>query len=200
VLNKAGTSRSESKLEAGRRTSGSVDGKKNTRAESRLKKDPNTGGGGSQSPNRNSSSLSQNPNPNLLLDGLDGTASMDGGHSSAVERPSQKLQRFRWLIGANAEITIRLRFTSDECGQFDQTLNFEIVGTRRRYQLHCRGVCTFPTISREPRIVFPSRKKAREVNEIVQKKYILAEDLFEFGPLLVGNNKERCVFRNTRGQ
>lgn len=123
---------------------------------------------------------------------------MDGGHSSAVERPSQKLQRFRWLIGANAEITIRLRFTSDECGQFDQTLNFEIVGTRRRYQLHCRGVCTFPTISREPRIVFPSRKKARETNEIVQKKYILAEDLFEFGPLLVGNNKERCVFRNNK--
>lgn len=46
---------------------------------------------------------------------------------------------------------VRLRFQSEELGQFDQTLNFEIVGTRRRYQLFCRGVCAFPSISREPR-------------------------------------------------
>lgn len=81
-------------------------------------------------------------------DQQDGTASIDG---SSVEKSSQKLQRFRWILPANSEMSIRLRFTSEEIGQFDQTLNFEIVGTRRRYQLHCRGICTFPTISREPR-------------------------------------------------
>ena len=142
-----------------------------------------------QSPNRTgSSSLSggahrdeTNPDGNMSIDG------------STSEKPSQKLQRFRWIIPANnGEIVLRLRFTSDECGQFDQTLNFEIAGTRRRYQLHCRGICTFPSISREPRIVFPSRKKCREKDEIISKKYILAEDVYEFGPLLVGNNRERC--------
>lgn len=74
--------------------------------------------------------------------------SVDG---SAIDKPSQKLQRFRWVIPSQSEIVIRLRFTSEEVGQYDQTLNFEIVGTRRRYQVFCRGICAFPTISREPR-------------------------------------------------
>ncbi len=130
-------SRNETKPDP-RRTSGgqNKDGK---RTESRSKRES-----GVQSPNRGSSSMSGNKNE----DNLDGSASIDG---SSIEKPSQRLQRFRWIIPQNGHAIIRLRFTSEEIGQFDQTLNFEILGTRRRYQLHCRGVCTFPTISREPR-------------------------------------------------
>ena len=40
--------------------------------------------------------------------------------------------------------------------------------------------------------MFPSRKKTKEKNEILHKKFILSSDLFDFGPLLVGNNRERC--------
>ncbi len=39
--------------------------------------------------------------------------------------------------------------------------------------------------------MFPGRNKKREPNEIVKKKYIISDDIYEFGPLLVGNNKER---------
>ncbi|CAF0787663.1 unnamed protein product [Brachionus calyciflorus] len=174
---KQGASRNDSRsVEVQRRASGD-----RKRTESRTLKRES----GAQSPNRGSSSLSGNKND----DNMDGTGSIDG---SSLEKPSQKLQRFRWILPPNGEITVRLRFTSEETGQFDQTLSFEIVGTRRRYQLHCRGICTFPTISREPRIVFTNRKKNKEPNEIVNKKYLLNEDLFEFGPLLVGNNKDRC--------
>lgn len=67
--------------------------------------------------------------------------------------PLPRLQQFRWTIAADSEVVIRLRFRSEELGQYDQTLNFEIMGTRRRYQLYCRGICAFPTISREPRYV-----------------------------------------------
>ncbi len=125
---------------------------------------------------------------NLPSDNIDAGNSID---SIGQDKPSQKLQRFRWSIPSQGEIVIRLRFTSEEVGQYDQTLNFEIVGTRRRYQLFCRGICAFPTISREPRIVFTNRKKFREKSDIVNKKYILSEDLFEFGPLIVGNNREK---------
>ena len=170
---KGGTARGESRTEVPRRTSGDK-----KRTESRGKRES-----GTQSPNRGSSSMSGNKGED------DVAASIDG---SSLDKPSQKLQRFRWIIPQKSEISIRLRFTSEEIGQFDQTLNFEIVGTRRRYQLHCRGICTFPTITREPRIVFPNRKKTKEQNEIVHKKYLLADEIFEFGPLLVGNNKERC--------
>jgi len=174
---KAGTTaRGESRTETvARRTSGDK-----KRTESRTKRES-----GAQSPNnRGSSSMSGNK----VEDNADGVGSIDG---SALEKQSQKLQKFRWVIPQNGELTIRLRFMSEEVGQFDQTLNFEIVGTRRRYQLHCRGVCTFPIVSREPRVVFPQRVKNKE-NEIVHKKYILSEDMFDFGPLLIGNNKERC--------
>ena len=39
--------------------------------------------------------------------------------------------------------------------------------------------------------MFPGRNKKREPNEIIKKKYIISDDIYEFGPLLVGNNKER---------
>ncbi|XP_035827636.1 hydrocephalus-inducing protein [Aplysia californica] len=116
-----------------------------------------------------------------------------GVQSAILEEraPAKPLTIFRWTVAAGGEVTLKLRFTSDDLGQFDQTLNFEIVGTRRRYQMFCRGVCAFPTISKEPRIVFPSRKKNRRGDEIVHKKYILMTETFEFGPLLVGKSREK---------
>ncbi len=45
-------------------------------------------------------------------------------------------------------------------------------------------------------MVFPNRKKNKEQNEIIHKKYILNDEVFEFGPLLVGNNKERLFIKN----
>lgn len=96
------------------------------------------------------------------------------------------------MVPARGECLIRIRFATEELGQFDQTLDFELTGTRRRYQLFCRGVCAFPTISREPRIVFPHRRKMKlRPEDIVSKKYLLQEEIFEFGPLLCGKTRER---------
>ncbi|KAH9493176.1 hypothetical protein Btru_021958, partial [Bulinus truncatus] len=105
--------------------------------------------------------------------------------------PPKPLTIFRWIIPAGGDCLLRLRFLSNDLGQFDQTLNFEIVGTRRRYQLFCRGVCAFPTISKEPRVVFLGRKKSYHSDEIVHKKYILKTEIFEFGPLLVGKSRDK---------
>ena len=59
------------------------------------------------------------------------------------------------------------------------------------FSFSVKGVCAFPTISREPRVVFPSRKKFKRPEEIVNKKFILSSETFEFGPLLAGKNRER---------
>ena len=99
--------------------------------------------------------------------------------------PSFLLTVFRWVVPANESITLRLRFQSNELGQFDQTLNFELLGTRRKYHLYCRGLCAFPQISKEPRVVFPHRKKTKKEDEIVHKKYIIDCETLEFGPLLL---------------
>ena len=116
--------------------------------------------------------------------------SVSSSYSETAAVPSTpQLVSHRWVIPANDTVRLRIRFRSEELGQFDQTLNFEIMGTRRRYQLFCRGVCAFPAISREPRVVFPHRRKYRKPEEIVHKKYVLSSETFEFGPLLCGKSE-----------
>ncbi|XP_073420455.1 hydrocephalus-inducing protein-like [Dendrobates tinctorius] len=104
---------------------------------------------------------------------------------------SLRLGVFRWVVPARGEVPLRIQFQSNHTGSFDLTLNFELVGTRRRYQLYCRGVCAFPTISKEPKIVFPHRKKEIQSNEIVHKKFILSSATFDFGPLLCGKSRDK---------
>ncbi len=64
---------------------------------------------------------------------------------------ANRLQNFRWIVPPESEVKLRVRFYSEDIGHVDQTFNFEVMGTLRRYQLYCRGVCAFPTISKEPR-------------------------------------------------
>ncbi|XP_077982980.1 hydrocephalus-inducing protein homolog isoform X2 [Glandiceps talaboti] len=131
------------------------------------------------------------PGNTTPMSDVDGQSSTTGDTAALQEPKNPRLTIFRWIVPSNGEVTLRIRFQSEELGQFDQTLNFEIVGTRRRYQLYCRGICAFPNISREPRIVFPHRKKSRKIDEIVHKKYILNNETLEFGPLLAGKSRDR---------
>ncbi|KAM5262598.1 hydrocephalus-inducing protein homolog [Ctenodactylus gundi] len=102
-----------------------------------------------------------------------------------------RLNHFRWIVPANGEVTLRIHFSSNDLGNFDQTFNFEIVGTHRHYQLYCRGVCTFPHISQDPKVVFPQRKKDMKTNEVIFKKYIMTKERFYFGPLLCGKSRDK---------
>lgn len=56
------------------------------------------------------------------------------------------LTTFRWVVPANGEVVLRIWFYSEVPGAFEQTFNFELLGTRRRYQLLCRGIVTYPSI------------------------------------------------------
>jgi hypothetical protein len=62
-----------------------------------------------------------------------------------------RLNHFRWIVPPNGEVTLRVHFSSLDVGNYDQTFNFELLGTRRQYQLYCRGVCTYPYICRDPK-------------------------------------------------
>ncbi|XP_065674972.1 hydrocephalus-inducing protein homolog isoform X4 [Hydra vulgaris] len=97
----------------------------------------------------------------------------------------------RWIIEPKKTIELKICFQSQEIGQFDQTLHFEIAGTKRKYQIFCRGICSVPTICQDPKVVFLHCKKYKKPNEIVRKVFILKDEVFEFGPLLAGKNRER---------
>ena len=102
-----------------------------------------------------------------------------------------KLVKFRWTIPPYDEIKLKMVFKSDDVGHFDFTLNFEIVGTKRRYQLFCRGICDVPRICWEPRMVFPKTKNVVSGNEILHKCFVEKERKYYFGPLHCGKTRER---------
>nr|XP_014334844.1 PREDICTED: hydrocephalus-inducing protein homolog [Bos mutus] len=113
---------------------------------------------------------------------------LSGQHS---QEKFTRLNHFRWIVPANGEVTLRLHFCSNDLGIFDQTFNFEILGTHRQYQLYCRGVCTYPYICQDPKVVFPQRKMEMKANEVIFKKYIVSTERFHFGPLLCGKSRDK---------
>ncbi|XP_051024710.1 hydrocephalus-inducing protein homolog [Acomys russatus] len=114
--------------------------------------------------------------------------SFEGEHS---QEKFTRLNHFRWIVPPNGEVTLRVHFSSTELGNFDQTFNFELLGTRRQYQLYCRGVCTYPYICKDPKVVFPQRKKEMKLTEVVFKKYVMSLERFYFGPLLCGKPRDK---------
>ncbi|XP_053479109.1 hydrocephalus-inducing protein homolog [Ictalurus furcatus] len=103
----------------------------------------------------------------------------------------QRLTHFRWVVPANGEVTLKLWYHSSVPGDFKQTLGFEVMGTKRCYQLYCRGICAFPSISKDYKTVFAHCKKAMQKENDLQKTYIIRSGLYDFGPLLCGRTRDR---------
>lgn len=59
------------------------------------------------------------------------------------------LTTFRWVVPANGEVVLKIWFYSDSPGTFEQTYTYELLGTRRHYQLLCRGISTYPSICKD---------------------------------------------------
>jgi hypothetical protein len=103
----------------------------------------------------------------------------------------------RWVIQPGEQVHFKVQYNSTQVGRFDSALGFEIVGGSREYTLLCSGMCAVPTINADPRNVFMNRIKGRPERVLVQKKYIMNKQLFEFGPLLINKDPK---LRLTDGQ
>ncbi|OCT82470.1 hypothetical protein XELAEV_18025000mg [Xenopus laevis] len=169
-----------------------------TPTKSRTKKEKATDAGReSQKDKRRSASVQKSkqsqeshsppPAPRTPLSDVDQTSII----GEAMQEKLLRLSTFRWIVPAGGEVSLKIHFASSSIGNFDQTLNFELLGTRRRYQLYCRGVCAFPSICTDPRVVFPNRKKEARPDEIIHKKFILNNGTYDFGPLLCGKTREK---------
>ncbi|XP_047678536.1 hydrocephalus-inducing protein-like isoform X5 [Tachysurus fulvidraco] len=106
---------------------------------------------------------------------------------------SQRLTHFRWVMPPNGQMTLRLWFHSSVPGDFKQTLGFEVMGTKRCYQLYCRGICAFPSISKDHKTVFGHCKMTMQKKNDLQKTYIIRSGLYDFGPVICGRNRERYM-------
>jgi len=60
----------------------------------------------------------------------------------------------------------------------------------REFGLPCRGVCSYPQMAQNHNAIFYRKMKTRAEGQIVSKQFIVSKNVFEFGPLLVGKDKE----------
>ncbi|KAM4554444.1 hydrocephalus-inducing protein homolog [Fundulus diaphanus] len=113
-------------------------------------------------------------------------------HSSKIKsRSSESLATFRWVLPANSEVLLKIWFFSESPGIFEQVYNFELAGSRKLYQLTCRGLCTYPSISKGHKTLFAHSKRVAQEKEGLQKTYVIKPGYFEFGPLLCSKTRER---------
>lgn len=68
--------------------------------------------------------------------------------TNSVFNIANSLTSFRWIVPTQGEVVLKIWFYSELPGTFAQTFNFELMGTRRSYQLPCRGICSYPSICR----------------------------------------------------
>lgn len=100
----------------------------------------------------------------------------------------------RWIVKAKQQINLVAKFKSDKLGNFTENFTFEnfstaFCGAPRSFQMAFKAHTQYPNISRNIVNIFHTRKKARPKNQIVQNEYVVQENLFDFGPLLILDNK-----------
>ncbi|XP_062860193.1 hydrocephalus-inducing protein homolog [Trichomycterus rosablanca] len=110
---------------------------------------------------------------------------------------AQRLTHFRWVVPSNGTVTLKLWFNSTVPAEVNETLSFEVMGTKRCYQLSCRGICAFPSISKDHKTVFTNCRKVLQPDNGLQKTYIISSGLYDFGPLLCGKSKNRYKEKNS---
>lgn len=84
-------------------------------------------------------------------------------------------------------------FTKIE-GTFDSNLTFENSFNLKKTQVPISAKTEFPTLSNVPKVLFTSLKKTRPAtvpDSYLSKVFVLSENVYDFGPLLIGKNAEK---------
>jgi hydrocephalus-inducing protein len=89
----------------------------------------------------------------------------------------------RWKLQPGESVTLKVDFTSDAVGVFDELMAFEIVGGTRPVSMLCRSTCAMPKLSTDFRNVYYKKTKAVE-EDAACHQYVISRGTFEFGPLL----------------
>ena len=100
----------------------------------------------------------------------------------------------RWVLQPGESKPLHIKFFSTKVGKFNQTLNFEVVGSTKQFPCDIQALCEFPSISTNPKNVFMVQKRQRPPTapeSYLSKCYISGEGAFDFGPLLIGKDPEK---------
>ncbi|NWZ10633.1 HYDIN protein, partial [Agelaius phoeniceus] len=128
----------------------------------------------------------------------DSSATRSRSTLKVLERPSTpaaflRLKRYRWKVPAQGEVELKVHFFAKKPGKFEQTLRLELVLSKRQYELPCSVTGLYPSISQNPRLVFPHWRETMEEDEIIFKEYVESTKQFHFGPLVCGKSRQWYV-------
>ncbi|XP_064243061.1 hydrocephalus-inducing protein-like isoform X2 [Passer domesticus] len=127
------------------------------------------------------------------------TRSKSTRESASTPTEFLRLKRYRWIVPAHGEVELKVHFSTKKPGKFEQTLRFELVQTKRQYELPCSGTGLYPSICQNPRLVFPQWRETMEADEVIFKEYVESTKQFHFGPLLCGKSREWYKAQNCPG-
>ena len=114
---------------------------------------------------------------------------LDGRSSYRLEDLIQN--QTRWVIPPNSSLTLVVRFFTKVTGSFESNLTFDNTFGLKRFSFHVSAKSDFPQLINNPKNFFTTIKKSRSPTlpeSLLYKSYVQSENLFDFGPLLVGKN------------
>ena len=82
-----------------------------------------------------------------------------------------------------------VKFFSKQVGSFREELEFENFWGLKKQNVVVESRSDFPNIVTTPKSMFPSLKRSRVTSApecYLSKKFVISENLFDFGPLLIG--------------
>ena len=96
----------------------------------------------------------------------------------------------KWILKPKSSRQLFVRFSSDFLGEFSESFTFENYLTvfnnfQKPFNFVVKAITEYPSISKTIANIFPNRRKNRPKNALVSNEFILSENLFEFGPLLL---------------
>ena len=134
------------------------------------------------------------PEPPAAATGEDGAAVEEPEEGQKDPFPPMTKEKTRWVLGPKESAKLFIKFFSQSVGSFSQTLKFEIVGSPRAFDLNIVALCELPRLNEFYKNVFMTHKKTRPPqppDSIVQKTFIVSENVFDFGPLLIKKDPEQ---------
>ncbi|EFC47717.1 hypothetical protein NAEGRDRAFT_78704 [Naegleria gruberi] len=90
----------------------------------------------------------------------------------------------RWTVQPGGKQELFIKFSSKQIGKFETNLSFGIFGRNSQFTIKTSGMCQYPEISTFHKNVFSRRVKTRP-DKGLAKKYIINENAYEYGPLLI---------------
>jgi hypothetical protein len=118
-------------------------------------------------------------------------------HTGEFEHSKKK--ELRWLVPAKGQAEFCVQFAASLVGAYSAVCTFAVVGCSKQFLLPVQGTCAVPTIAVDPRSIFMQRLKTRADNAFVCKKYVVARDCYEFGPVLLGKSRsDRSIVHGDR--